>query len=40
VLIDWLKKGDLQDTQSLCNSLWKEVRYGDKTQERLLSLAF
>ncbi len=40
VLIDWLKKGDWKDTQTLCNELWQNVHYGDKTQERLLALAF
>lgn len=39
VLIDWLKKGDFSDTQSLCETLWKNVEYGNKTQERLLTLA-
>ena len=39
ILIDWLKNKDFSDTQSLCDALWKNVRYGDKTQERLLALA-
>jgi len=39
ILIDWLKSKDFSDTQSLCDALWKNVRYGDKTQERLLALA-
>jgi uncharacterized protein (TIGR00661 family) len=39
VLIDWLKKGNFSDTQSLCDALWKNVQYGDKTRERLLALA-
>lgn len=38
-LIDWLKKGDLHDTKTLCETLWKHVKYGDKTRARLLSLA-
>jgi len=40
ILIDWLKQGDWQDTQGLCDALWQDVHYGDKTKERLLSLAF
>ncbi len=40
LLIDWLKQGNWQDTQSLCDALWRQVKYGDKTRERLLSLAF
>ena len=39
ILIDWLKNKDFSDTQTLCDALWKNVRYGDKTQERLLALA-
>ncbi len=38
-LIDWLKEGDFSDTQRLCDSLWKNVQYGDRTKERLLALA-
>jgi len=38
LLIDWLKKGDLQNTQPLCDALWQQVQYGDKTREKLLSL--
>ncbi|MCU7554722.1 glycosyltransferase [Alteromonas sp. ASW11-19] len=40
ILIDWLIKGDWQDTQTLCDSLWRQVKFGDKTRERLMSLAF
>lgn len=40
LLIDWLVEGSWHDTQSLCDTLWTDVRYGDKTKERLLSLAF
>ena len=39
ILIEWLKRGDWQDTQSLCDALWRQVKYSDKTRERLLSLA-
>lgn len=39
ILIDWLKNGDFSDIQSLCDALWKNVHYGDKTRERLLALA-
>lgn len=39
ILIDWLKKGNLHDTKSLCDDLWSQVKYGDKTQARLLTLA-
>ncbi|QJR81222.1 glycosyltransferase [Alteromonas pelagimontana] len=40
ILLDWLKTGNWQDTQTLCDTLWKQVQYGDKTREKLLSLAF
>lgn len=40
LLIDWLKKGSWHDSQELCDALWANVRYSQKTQERLLSLAF
>jgi uncharacterized protein (TIGR00661 family) len=40
VLIDWLKNRNWQDTDDLCNTLWKNVHYGEKTQQHLLSLAF
>ncbi|MBD3586499.1 glycosyltransferase [Salinimonas sp. HHU 13199] len=40
ILINWLKAGNLNDTQSLCDALWKQVKYGDKTRQKLLSLAF
>lgn len=40
LLIDWLIKGNWQDTQSLCDALWQQVTYGNKTREKLLSLAF
>ncbi len=39
LLINWLKTGDLQDTQTLCDALWEQVQYGDKTKERLMALA-
>jgi uncharacterized protein (TIGR00661 family) len=39
LLIDWIKQGNYTDTKSLCETLWKNVHYGDKTRERLLSLA-
>ena len=39
ILIDWLINKDFSDTQTICDALWKNVRYGDKTQERLLALA-
>ena len=39
LLIEWLKQGNWQDTQSLCDALWQQVKYSDKTRERLLSLA-
>jgi len=39
LLINWLKNGDLHDTQTLCDALWAQVQYGDKTKERLLALA-
>ena len=39
VLIDWLKQGDLRNTKGLCDALWRQVKYGDKTREKLLSLA-
>ncbi|GGW84219.1 MJ1255/VC2487 family glycosyltransferase [Alteromonas halophila] len=39
IMIDWLIRGNWQDTKSLCDALWKQVRYGDRTRERLLSLA-
>ncbi len=39
-LIDWITSGDWQDTHTLCNALWKQVKYGDKTREKLMSLAF
>ena len=38
-LINWLLKGNFDDTKSLCDSLWGNVRFGDRTQERLLTLA-
>ena len=40
ILINWLKAGNLSDTQTLCDALWKQVKYGDKTRQKLLSLAF
>lgn len=39
VLIDWLKQGNLNDTRSLCDALWEQVQYGDRTRERLMALA-
>ncbi|AXR08148.1 MJ1255/VC2487 family glycosyltransferase [Salinimonas sediminis] len=39
VLIDWLQRGDFKDTKGLCDALWARVKYGDKTREKLLSLA-
>jgi uncharacterized protein (TIGR00661 family) len=39
ILIEWLKKGDFSDIQPLCDRLWKNVQFGEKTQERLLTLA-
>lgn len=39
-LIDWLKAGNWKDTQSLCDTLWDQVDFGDKTRQKLLSLAF
>ena len=39
LLIDWIKQGNYSDTKTLCETLWKHVQYGDKTRERLLSLA-
>ena len=38
ILIDWLKHKDFSDTQA-CAMRFENVRYGDKTQERLLALA-
>lgn len=40
ILINWLKAGDLADTESLCEALWKQVKFGDRTRQKLLSLAF
>lgn len=40
ILIDWIVKKKWNDTSSLCNALWKEVKFGDRTKEKLLSLAF
>ncbi|MBU2980082.1 MJ1255/VC2487 family glycosyltransferase [Alteromonas sp. C1M14] len=39
LLIEWLKNGDLTDTGSLSEALWKQVQYGNKTRERLMALA-
>lgn len=39
VLIDWLKAGNFDDPYTLCQTLWQQVRYGEKTRQKLLSLA-
>ncbi len=39
VIIDWLLRGNWEDTQTLCESLWSQVSYGYRTQEKLSSLA-
>jgi len=38
-LIDWLAAGNWHETRSLCSALWEQVRFGDKTRERLQALA-
>ncbi|MEW9797927.1 MJ1255/VC2487 family glycosyltransferase [Alteromonas sp. CYL-A6] len=39
VLIDWLIQGDWRNTQPLCDALWKQVKFGSQTREKLMSLA-
>lgn len=39
-MLDWLVNGDWYNTQPLCDTLWKQVKFGPKTRERLMSLAF
>jgi uncharacterized protein (TIGR00661 family) len=39
-LITWLKQGDWHNTSPLCKAMWEQVKFGIKTHERLLSLAF
>lgn len=39
-LIDWLKRGNWHDSAPLCKDLWQQVKFGQKTQDKLLSLAF
>ncbi|MCW8091063.1 MJ1255/VC2487 family glycosyltransferase [Alteromonas sp. ASW11-130] len=39
IVVDWLVKGNWEDTTSLCKSLWERVNYGHRTQEKLSSLA-
>lgn len=39
-MLDWLLAGNWSDTKPLCSALWKQVKFGPKTRERLMSLAF
>ncbi|MDC8829617.1 MJ1255/VC2487 family glycosyltransferase [Alteromonas gilva] len=39
-MLDWIIAGNWSDTQPLCDALWKQVKFGPKTRERLMSLAF
>lgn len=39
-MLNWIVKGEWHDTKSLCDVLWKDVKFGPKTRERLMSLAF
>ena len=39
-MLDWIVAGEWHNTQLLCEALWKQVNFGPKTRERLMSLAF
>ena len=39
-MLDWIVAGDWHNTKPLCEALWKQVNFGPKTRERLMSLAF
>jgi len=38
-MIDWLLKKQWENTKPLCDHLWQQVQFPDKTRQRLLSLA-
>jgi uncharacterized protein (TIGR00661 family) len=40
ILIDWLTRKNWNDTQQVCDELWKQVKFPDKTRHKLMTLAF
>ena len=40
ILIDWLLKRNWGDTAHVCEQLWKQVKFPDRTRQKLMSLAF
>ncbi|WP_026376605.1 MJ1255/VC2487 family glycosyltransferase [Aestuariibacter salexigens] len=38
ILIDWLLAGDWQNTEPLCETLWQQVQFPDKTRLKLAQL--
>lgn len=40
ILIDWLVRKNWNDTQQVCDELWKQVKFPDHTRDKLMALAF
>lgn len=40
ILIDWFVRRNWNDTQQVCDELWKQVKFPDQTRDKLMSLAF
>lgn len=38
ILIDWIKSRQWNDTKSVCEQLWKEVKFPDKVRRKLMKL--
>ena len=39
ILIDWIKSRQWNDTRSVCERLWKEVKFPDKVRRKLVKLS-
>jgi uncharacterized protein (TIGR00661 family) len=40
ILIDWLIKRDWENTEQVCQQLWKQVKFPAQTRQKLMTLAF
>lgn len=40
VMVDWIVKKNWENTQPLCDALWKQVKFPDQTRQKLMTLAF